>query len=114
MNYMNYQKSFIYRDLGGSLSPPSANLPVLFTLFATDTHIYLLSDLQRSLAERLRLLVFASLPVQHSEVVEGRCHRRVVFPQCFLPDGEGVIQEVSCFFILVLIPAEPNGRFNSR
>lgn len=79
---------------------------------ATAAHIHLLSDLQRSLAERLRLLVFASFPVQHGKVVEGRCHGRVVFPQSFLPDGEGIIQEVSRFFVLVLIPAETNGRFN--
>lgn len=81
---------------------------------ANDAHIHLLSDLQRSLAERLRLLVFASLPVQHGEVVEGRRHGRVVFPQRFLPDGEGVIQEVSRFFVLVLIPAEadfPGGEY---
>lgn len=71
----------------------------------------LLSDLQRSLAERLRLLVFSPLPIEHGEVVEGGGHGWVVFPQRFLPDGESVVQEVSRFFVLVLIPADPTGRF---
>lgn len=35
---------------------------------------YLLPDLQRPLAQGLRLLVFSSLPVQDGQVVEGGGH----------------------------------------
>lgn len=48
---------------------------------------HLLSDAQGPLAERLGLLVLAPLAKQHSQVVEGCSHRRVVLPQCFLSDG---------------------------
>lgn len=69
---------------------------------------YLLSDLQRSLAERFGLLVFAPLSIQNSQVVEGCGHSWVILPQCLLSDGQGVIQEVSRFFVLVLIPGGRN------
>ena len=69
--------------------------------------LYLLPDLQSSLAERLSLLVFAPLPVQNGQVVEGGGHGWVILPQRLLSDGQCVIQEVSCFFILVLVPGSP-------
>lgn len=74
---------------------------------------HLLSDLQRSLAERLRLLVFPPLPVEHGEVVEGGGHGRVVLPQRFLPDGQGVVQQVGRLLVLVLVPADPSGKIGS-
>lgn len=63
----------------------------------------LLSDLQCSLAEGFSFLVLAPLPVQHSQVVEGCSHSWVILPQCLLSNGQGVIQEVSRFFVFVLI-----------
>lgn len=70
--------------------------------------LYLLPDLQRSLAERFGLLVFAPLPVQNGQVVEGGGHSWVILPQSLLSDGQRVIQKVSCFFVLVLVPGGPN------
>lgn len=65
---------------------------------------HLLSDLQRSLAERLGLLVLPAFAVQHGEVVECCGHCRVIFTQSFLSYGQSIIQKVSCLLVLILIP----------
>lgn len=73
---------------------------------------YLLSDLQSPLAEGLSLLVFASLAVEHGQVVEGRSHSRVVLPQRLLSDGQGIVQKVSSFFIFVLVSGRNKNSLN--
>lgn len=71
--------------------------------------LHLLPDLQRSFAQRLGLLVFPALAVQHGQVVERGGDGRVIFPQSFLSDGQRVIQQVSRLFILILIPGRTHG-----
>ena len=70
--------------------------------------LYLLSDFQCSLTQRFGLLVFASFAIKNSQVVEGCCHSWVILPQRLLSDGQGIIQKVSRFFVLVLVPVEQN------
>lgn len=67
---------------------------------------HLLPDLQRPLAQRFGLLVFAPFAVEHCQVVEGGSHCRVVLPQGLLSDSQSVVQQVSCFFVLILVPVK--------
>ncbi|KAF3837217.1 hypothetical protein F7725_004681, partial [Dissostichus mawsoni] len=66
----------------------------LFTLRVGAVGLYLLSDLQRSLAQRFGLLVFPSLSVQDGQVVEGGGHSGVILPQRLLSDGQRVVQQI--------------------
>lgn len=43
------------------------------TMVEADSWTHLFSDLQRSLAQRLRLLVLPSLPIQNGQVIESGC-----------------------------------------
>lgn len=65
---------------------------------------HLLPDLQCPLAQRFGFLVLAPLAIQHSQVVEGGGHCGVILPKSLLTDRQGVIQQVSRLFVLILIP----------
>lgn len=90
---------------------------------------HLLPDLQGALAQGLRLPVPPTLPVEDRQVVEGGSHlwvrgqqglevgrsgppcshnptyRRMLRAQGLFPDLQGIVEEVSGFLILVLVPA---------